>query len=72
MAARLGNVLYWLCCGLAVIFVILATIAALVFTGIVGNSAEEGVHVVLAVIFAGASMTSWLVGRALKFGLAGT
>ena len=58
MAARLGNVLYWAFCGLAVIAFGLCAIAA------ENSPGEETFFLVLGAIVAGGS---WLVGRALRY-----
>lgn len=63
MAARLGDVLYWIGCGIAVFFV-------LIFILVASNSGPDapfylGVYAVLAIV-------SWLIGRACRYILAGT
>jgi hypothetical protein len=65
VAARLGNVLYWLGCGIAAIFVLLTIVIAMSpgFFGdaIVFYSFLSGIIAVL----------SWLAGRACRYVLAG-
>ena len=61
MVERLGMVLYWIGCGLAV-----ATLLFMAFVTTYGK--PEGFVVVLMVLFAG---LCWGVGRACKFVLTG-
>jgi hypothetical protein len=63
MAARLGNVLYWLGCGIAAIFALL--LAAVVFSP---GTEAFWYGTIYAVIAVGA----WLLGRACRYVLSGT
>jgi hypothetical protein len=63
MAARLGNVLYWLGCGVAAIFALLVAIVAL-------NPGTEAVY--YGSIYAITAIGAWLLGRACRYVLAGT
>jgi len=72
MAATLGNVLYWLCSGLAAILAALAALLILAFAGVVNVGPLEAPYFLLSVVYAGGGMGSWLIGRALKRVFAGT
>jgi hypothetical protein len=60
--ARLGNVLYWLGCGLA--------FAVLALGGIMANADKEGVYIVTTAMVA--AVLVWLVGRACRYVLSGS
>jgi hypothetical protein len=63
MAARLGNVLYWLGCGVAAIFALLLAIVVL----------SPGTEAFLyGSIYAVVGIGSWLLGRACRYVLSGT
>jgi hypothetical protein len=67
MLVRLGEVLYWLACGLAII-------VALAFVFVVFRGSEAGLrdHWILVVITAGIWAGGiWLAGRAILYVLAG-
>ena len=66
MLARLGDVLYWLGCGVAVLF-ILAGVAM----GTSDNNAGADVAP-LVIYFGGGAIISWLIGRACRYVLSGT
>lgn len=63
MAARLGNVLYWLGCVCAALFAAIVAIIAID----PGRDAQ-----VFMALFAMCALLSWVVGRALRYILAGT
>ena len=63
MATRLGNVLYWLCCILAVVT---AAIGAFVWF----NRTEPD-DVATVIIFTGLAAIAWLIGRGCRYVLAG-
>ncbi len=69
MIARLGNVLYWLCNGVAVIILIGAALALgfLIFRG----STDIGLSIASVIAMAIAAMISWLIGRATRYVLVG-
>jgi hypothetical protein len=60
--ARLGNVLYWLGCGVAA-FSALLLVVVIIIPG------EQAVH--YGMIYAATAVGSWLLGRACKYVLAG-
>ena len=68
MAARLGDVLYWLGCGAAVLFGI-AAVGAAAYSPYAGVDNLEllGVSGIMVLFAIGA----WLIGRALRYILAG-
>lgn len=63
MTARLGNVLYWLGCGIAAAF-------AALWLVVMTNPGNE--WWVFSIIYGGLGLASWLLGRALRYILAGT
>ena len=63
MAARVGNVLYWLSCALAVVT---AAIGAVVWF----NRTEPG-DVATVIILVMLAAIAWLIGRACRYVLAG-
>lgn len=65
MFARLGNVLYWIGCGLAV----LAIAGAIAVAVIPSNNPHDKPAVPL--FLAGIGLIVWLIGRGLKYILAG-
>ena len=65
MAGRLGNVLYWLFCAVAVLFVVLG-----VFGTAVNGIDNVSIWPILGV--AVAAVLAWLIGRACRYILAGT
>jgi hypothetical protein len=69
MVARLGNVLYWLGCGTAVLFAVWAF--ANVWVLMTGSTApgENAQHIVVSAVCAA---FAWLTGRACRYVLAGT
>ena len=63
MAARLGNVLYWLACVGAVLALVLAVVVAV----------NPGANAQLWIgVYTAAAVVIWLVGRAVRYVLAGT
>jgi hypothetical protein len=70
MAARLGNVLYWLGCVLAVIFAI-GGLAAFFIAGAVRPITNGEIIALMVPLFA-LSAISWMIGRALRYILGGT
>lgn len=71
MAARLGNVLYWLGCGIAgicALFVVGVPLGRLVFSEQMHLAEALGISAISAVLGA----VCWLAGRALRYILAGT
>jgi hypothetical protein len=75
MAARLGNVLYWLGCAIAVVFGLVFFVALL--SGVPGHEVHDGYGLSLTVygwraLYAGLAVGGWLVGRASRYILAGT
>ena len=69
MAARLGNVLYWLGCLVAAASILWAIVNAWVlFTG----SLLPMDNVVIIMISLAAAVAAWVVGRACRYILAGT
>jgi hypothetical protein len=62
MAARLGNVLYWLGCGVAAVFALLVALL------IVGPGKDA---VYYGSIYAVIAIGAWLLGRACRYVLAG-
>jgi hypothetical protein len=69
MAARLGNVLYWLGCGLAFLGLVISACAWLVWYG--GRSADPNFELGLAIIPLTAAIILWVFGRAARYVLAG-
>jgi hypothetical protein len=67
MLARLGDVLYWLGSGIAI--VILAFGAWLVLRGNLGGRPED--WWIVPAIFIGYALAAWLIGRACRYVLAG-
>lgn len=67
MAARLGNVLYWTGCILALLALIVGTLTA------VGDTADPVDYrwYLFALFGAGPALALWLVGRACRYVLAG-
>jgi hypothetical protein len=63
MAARLGDVIYWLGCGIAII-----SIAAAVVLAIYGVKPDK--HI-LIIIFSVGALVIWLIARACRYILAG-
>lgn len=63
MVARLGHVLYWLCCIVAAI--ILAAFVARVANGVREDFFDFFLFVIIAFVV-------WLIGRAIRYVLAGT
>ena len=62
--ARLGNVLYWLCTGVAVLFVLGGVVSA-IFGGTKNEWWQDlGAGVAFAIVF-------WGIGRAFRYVLAG-
>lgn len=72
MVARLGNVLYWLGCLVAVPFVLWAGGNAAVLAGAFGGSTMPGENAWHIAVSLGAAIGAWLTGRALRYILAGT
>lgn len=66
MAARLGDVLYWLGCILAVLFLPLPLLALIDF---VNGRPQTVLHPDYLIE---AAIASWLTGRTLRYVLAGT
>ena len=64
MAARLGNVLYWAGCGIALLFVALAA-----SQWFVAPHPNQTFVMIASLIMAA---IAWLVGRAIRYVLAGT
>lgn len=62
MAARLGNVLYWIGCGAAVLFLVFAVVL------LVGANADDKLVAGLPLI---AGVLAWLAGRAARYVLGG-
>jgi hypothetical protein len=62
MAARLGNVLYWLGCGVAVNCALLVLIVYL-------GPGEEAVF--FGLVYAACGIGAWLFGRACRYVLSG-
>jgi hypothetical protein len=62
MAARIGNVIYWLGCIIAALFV-LAGVAEYIAEG----SSRGGEGVLILVVFLVLGFVSWLIGRALRY-----
>lgn len=69
MAARLGNVLYWLGCGLAVLALVISTIAWLVWYG--GASGDPSFQLGFAIVFLIIAIILWVFGRAARYVLVG-
>jgi hypothetical protein len=67
MLARLGNVLYWLGCILAGF----AVICAIAMVVIPSNPNDTPVSSGLPIVFAVGAFMIWLIGRALRYILAG-
>jgi hypothetical protein len=62
MAERIGNVLYWIGCGAAVIMVLL---------GIAGYISDTSTSAIFILVFCFVcALVSWLIGRALLYVLA--
>ena len=73
MAVRFGRVLYWLGCGLAVLFGFGALhFSLLLTTDYLGGCTQPGVCFNYGAILAILAVGSWLLGRALRYILAGT
>jgi hypothetical protein len=69
MAARLGNVLYWTGCILAGLIVVLGL--TIHFAVDPASAAGRSPEIVIAATLVAAAIV-WLVGRALRYILAGT
>jgi hypothetical protein len=63
MAARLGDVLYWAACLIAGLFLVLAG-GQFVFGG-------DSDRVIFAIILLAIAIITWLIGRAIRYVLAG-
>jgi hypothetical protein len=61
MAARIGNVLYWLGCAIATLIAIFA--AAIYIAE--GRTHSDGLFVFA--VFMAAAILSWVIGRALQY-----
>jgi hypothetical protein len=69
MLVRLGNVLYWLCTGVAAVFVLGGAVLALTSLHSADRLAEE--ELTVAAVFAAVAITVWLIGRAARYFMAG-
>ncbi len=65
MLVRLGNVIYWLGCAIAVILFIVA-----IFGAFAANESSAN-RITIAVLSALAGLAAWVIGRACKYVLAG-
>jgi hypothetical protein len=75
MAARLGNVLYWLGCGLAAIFALLIVMVVLnpstsSYAIVVFNPGIYDDRFYMIVALAVMAVMAWLIGRACRYILA--
>jgi hypothetical protein len=70
MAARLGNVLYWFCCGMGAIIIGFTTTVVVCIWLLVGNFNSTNFVLLGSLIITG--VLSWLTGRAMRYILAGT
>jgi hypothetical protein len=68
MAARLGEVIYWFGCGIAILLI--GGPPAMIFYNWTNNNLGQVDSVGLSIIFA-CGIIAWLVGRAAKYVLAG-
>ena len=65
MAARLGNVIYWLACAVAVLMLAVVPIALLIEARDEAWWIDTAIHVIAPAILI------WLAGRGVKYVLAG-
>jgi hypothetical protein len=72
MAARLGNVLYWLGCLAALAFAVCAIYAAATLAGFFGGSTDPAETEIFAEQMTASALACWLVGRIARYLLAGT
>jgi hypothetical protein len=72
MAARLGNVLYWLGCAASIPFAAYAIWAGLASIGYFGGSTAPGETQAFALMMVVYAAGCWVSGRALRYILAGT
>jgi hypothetical protein len=63
MIARLGNVLYWIGCAAAVLWLALS---------LYGVSSKHSVDAIYIIAVVGPALVFWLAGRALRYILSGT
>jgi hypothetical protein len=68
MAARLGRVIYWVCCGIAVLFFIAGIFGLLSHAVSADGRLSEGLAIVGVCWTIGAVV--WAVGRACRYVLA--
>ena len=61
MAARIGNVLYWLGCAIAVVIAVFAVAIYIVD----GRTHSDGL--IVFAVFLAAAIISWVIGRALQY-----
>jgi hypothetical protein len=72
MAARLGNVLYWAGCIVAVPFAFWAVVnSSMLLMGFLGGTTLPGENMRHILISGTAALGAWLVGRACRYVLAG-
>jgi hypothetical protein len=72
MAARLGNVLYWLGCGLTAVFGAWTLLHIAALAGLYGGGTEHHIETTKsAIIWTLVAIGCWLVGRAVRHVLAG-
>lgn len=71
MLLRLGNVLYWLCCGIAAIAVIVGAFAGSIALGAFGGSTNPGDQIFIAICLLIFGASSWVIGRAFRYVLGG-
>ena len=70
MAARLGQIIYWIATAIAVVF-LLATVGAYIEIAISGFPTGTWVSLAGPLNMASMAGVSWLIGRGLLLGLAG-
>ncbi len=70
MAARLGQIIYWIGTAIAVVF-LLATVGAYIEIAISGFPTEPWMSLVAPLNMASMAGISWVTGRGLLLGLAG-
>jgi len=87
LLARLGNVLYWLCTGVAALFVLVGILSALPHETVAGVDEESLRYAIVvlligragvteenlgyAAVTVGAAIVVWLIGRVVRYILAG-
>jgi hypothetical protein len=69
MVARLGYVLYWVCCGVAALFLIGGLFGMGLW--VTGYSVDPASSVTAAIVMPLVALVCWALGRAIRYVLAG-